>query len=107
MGVLIYGTNSHYDFDDRTLAHLKTAVGNKLRRQESFYLEWTKEPGDGGGRVSLWIANSVPLQFQFAQAEPRINHDWVAALLDTSYTPSGMILVPEPTGPETGQDERK
>lgn len=107
MGVLIYGTNSHYDFDDRTLAHLRAAVGNKLRRQESFYLEWTKEPADGGGRVSLWIASSVPLQFQFAQAEPRINHDWVNALLDTSYTPGGMILVPEPATSGTAQAERK
>lgn len=104
MGVLIYGAGSHYDFDDRVLAHLRAAIGNKLRRRESFFVEWTKGAVEGGGRVSLWITSDVPLQFRFALPEPSVNQAWVRALLDSSYTPGGMILTPEPgiaTDPET------
>jgi hypothetical protein len=44
------------------------------------------------------------LQFRFAQPEPSVNQAWVRALLDSSYTPGGMMLTPEPstaTDPET------
>jgi hypothetical protein len=96
MGVLIYGARSHYDVDDRTLAHLRAAIGSKLRRRESFFVEWTKDAAQGGGRVALWITGDVPLQFRFAQPEPPIDQAWVRALLESSYTPGGMILTPEP-----------
>ena len=104
MGVLIYGAGSHYDFDDRVLAHLRAAIGNKLRPRESFFVEWTKDAAQGGGRVALWITSDVPLQFRFAQAEPPVNQAWVRALLDSSYTPSGMILTSEP---DASSDERE
>jgi hypothetical protein len=38
MGFLTYGGVQEYEFDDRTLAHLKVAITIKLRRQESFLM---------------------------------------------------------------------
>ena len=54
MGRFIYDTMSNaIEIDDRTLAHLRIVVMNKMRRSESFMFEF--EPGDGSGRRSFWI----------------------------------------------------
>ena len=56
MGQLIYGAGTAYDMDDRTMSHVKIAVGIRLRRQESFYLTWSVPQSQGSGRVSLWLS---------------------------------------------------
>lgn len=51
MGYLIYGGTQEYEFEDRTLAHLKVAITMKLRRQESFLMSWVNPAEKGGGRA--------------------------------------------------------
>jgi len=60
MGRFIYDTMANsVDIDDRTLAHLRIVVMNKLRRTEAFMFD--VEVGDGSGRRSFWMHPSVPI----------------------------------------------
>jgi len=96
MGRLIYGNAQEYEFDDRTLSHVKIAVVTKLRRHESFLLNWQVPSDQGGGRISLWISREVPLAFVFTQtAPPKLNDRWMEALMQTSQRTGGMVILAE------------
>lgn len=103
MGRFIYDTiGNAVDIDDRTLAHLRIVVMNKLRRSESFMFD--VEVGDGSGRRSFWIHPSVPLQFHFfGSRNPRINRAWTEELMHVASGPNGLTITPEP---DTGEGER-
>ena len=78
------------------LAHLKTVVAAKLRRQESFMVSWTVEPDSGSGRVSLWMSPPVPLEFRFAGSRPpQLNPVWLEVLAEMANTARGLVLVGE------------
>jgi hypothetical protein len=96
MGYLVYGPQlDAYAFDDRVLAHLRVVIVMKLRRQEPFTFSWTLPPG--GGRVSLWLAPSIPIEFRFAERrEPALNRAWLDSLASVAAGPSGLVLLPEP-----------
>lgn len=92
----MYGGAQEYEFDDRTLAHLKVAITLKLRRQESFLMSWTNPVERGGGRVSIWLAPTIPLSFRFSGSRsPRLNNTWLSVLNDLSNTPRGLVVVSE------------
>lgn len=96
MGHLNYGGTQEFEFEDRTLAHLKAAITMKLRRQESFLMSWTNSSRRGGGRVSIWLSPSTPLVFHFAGSRaPSLNKDWIAVLNELSHTPRGLIVLTE------------
>jgi len=96
MGFLVYNDATQYAFDDRALAHLKIAITSKLRLQESFLLSWRIPAELGGGRVSVWISPSVPLQFLFqASQPPALNRKWLEALARSSHSARGMVVMPE------------
>ena len=97
MGRFIYDTaGTSVDIDDRTLAHLRIVIMNKLRRSESFMFD--VEVGDGSGRRSFWIHPAVPLQFHFfGLRQPHINRAWVESLMHAASGPSGLTIVPEPS----------
>ncbi|MGZ0712783.1 DUF7882 family protein (plasmid) [Coraliomargarita sp. W4R53] len=96
MGRFIYDTTANaIDIDDRTLAHLRLVVMNKLRRSESFMFD--HELRDGTGRRSFWIHPSVPLQFHFIDRRPQgINRAWVEELMLSASSPSGLMIMAEP-----------
>ena len=73
VGKFIYGPMANsFDVDDRTLAHLRVVIMNKLRRSESFMFDLTMS--DGSGSRSFWMGPSIPIQFQFfGGRNPRIN----------------------------------
>jgi len=105
MGRFIYDTSGNsIDIDDRTLAHLRIVMMNKLRRSEPFMFD--VEVGDGSGRRSFWIAPAVPLQFHFfGSRPPRINRAWVEELMLAASGPGGLTILPEPADeakPEVG-----
>ena len=104
MGRLIYGpTAQSVDIDDRTLAHLRIVVMNKLRRSEAFMFDI--EIGDGSGRRSFWMHPSVPLQFHFfGSRQPPINRVWIEELMLAASSPHGLTITPEP--PETAEPEK-
>ncbi|HWM16177.1 MAG TPA: ATP-dependent DNA ligase [Microbacterium sp.] len=97
MGRFIYDTMANsVDIDDRTLAHLRIVVMNKLRRTESFMFD--VEVGDGSGRRSFWMHPSVPMQFHFfGSRNPRINRAWIEDLMQAASGPSGLTITPEPS----------
>ncbi len=96
MGKLIYSTSREYEFDDRTLSHVKIALVTKLRRHESFLLNWEIPLEQGGGRMSLWISREIPLAFVFSGSRPpALNERWMEALLRTSQRTGGMVIMSE------------
>lgn len=103
MGKFIYGSMAtSIEIEDRTLAHLRLVMMNKLRRSEGFMFEF--DVGDGSGRRSFWIHHSVPIQFHFYGSRlPRINRAWLDELLVAASGPAGLTVTPEP--PEARQDE--
>ncbi|MDN3495325.1 hypothetical protein QL996_05250 [Planococcus sp. APC 4015] len=69
MGQLFYGNSSQpVIIPDRQLAHLKMIVTTKLRRNESFTLSWRHVDDSPGGRTTVWLQPSIPLQFVFDSA---------------------------------------
>jgi hypothetical protein len=100
MGSFIYdGSANAFEVDDRTLAHVRIVVMNKLRRSEPFMFELTMR--DGSGHRSFWIHQSVPLQFRIFDAhQVRINRLWIETLMKAASGPSGLFLSPEPAEQE-------
>ena len=103
MGKFIYGTPSTaVEFDDRVLAHLKVVIIAKLRRGESFTFSWDYAAEDGSGHSSIWLNESIPLQFDFlGSKEPAINRAWLDELIRLANSPAGLRIVPEPTATPT------
>ena len=96
MGHLVYGHGAEYEVEDRALAHLKIALVAKLRLQESFLVNWSIPAAQGSGRVSLWIAPSIPLEFRFSGSKPpELNRVWLDALSRSSHGVRGMVLMNE------------
>ncbi|MCL2515103.1 MAG: hypothetical protein FWD85_13360 [Microbacteriaceae bacterium] len=96
MALLIYGSTEGYEFDERTLAHLKIALAAKLRVQESFLLNWMVPAERGSGRVSLWISPTTPLVFQFHGSKPpKLNKVWIDALTRSAHGIRGMTVMAE------------
>lgn len=95
MGHLIYDGQDH-EFDDRVLAHVKAAVGQKLRRHEPFYLTWNKKLKEGDGRIAIWVSPYAPLTFRFSGSrQPELNPVWVRVLEESGNSPYGMQVMPE------------
>ncbi|RNE62628.1 DUF7882 family protein [Cryobacterium tepidiphilum] len=102
MGKLIYGSpGTAIEIEDRALAHLKVAMLAKLRRDEKFALSWQHGAEGGGGRSTVWVHPSIPLQFIFnGGKQPTLNKAWVELLVETANSGSGIQLLPEPVDAE-------
>ena len=102
MGKFIYNSSlREIEIDDRTLAHLRVAILNKLRRSESFAMTWDHGVENGSGRTTFWLHESVPLQFVFSgNRPPKLNRLWVEQLLLTANSSAGLQAVAEPTESE-------
>lgn len=98
MGKLVYGSAAtHIELDDRTLAHLKFVIIMKLRRDEKFTLSWQHGQEGGGGRTSIWIHPTIPLQFVFNGGKaPQLNKAWIEALMLSANSTGGLQLIDEP-----------
>ena len=95
MGNLIHG-GQQYEFEDRLLAHLKFVIGQKLKKQESFFLSWQKPHDQGDGRVSLWMSPYGTVAFHFSGSkEAELSKVWIRALSALAYTPRGLIAISE------------
>ncbi|WP_053351263.1 DUF7882 family protein [Leucobacter musarum] len=94
MGYLIHG-NHEYAFEDRLLAHLKTVIGQKLLKQEGFFLSWTKTADEGSGRVSVWLSPHVTVAFRLGGDRIELNPVWIRALAALSHTQRGLVVVSE------------
>lgn len=103
MGYLTYA-GEDYEFEDRLLAHVKIAMASKLRRNESFFLNWKADPSAGMGRFSLWISPSIPLTFRFSGSRPpEMNQTWLEIMAEQSHTPGGLIIMTEAEAAQIAQ----
>lgn len=105
VGTLYYGDSRFaIPIDDRTLAHLKVVIINKLRRGESFTFSWSKSRSEGHGRSTVWISPSLPLHFEFDGSKgPTLNRRWLEELSLIAGGGAGLVIVEEPPdGPEVG-----
>lgn len=92
MGFLHYGGGYRFEFDDRTLAHLRTVILGKYTLQESLVLTWI----DFGEQRSIWLHPNFPLQFEFdRETTPELDHEWLERLQLLASSPSGLRLVGE------------
>ena len=69
MGSFRYGEIVRVDFEDRTLAHLQSVIGAKVRRGESFHFSWMDDRSQGGGRSSVWIHPRLLAALQIRRAQ--------------------------------------
>lgn len=92
------------ELEDRTLAHLRIVIMNKLRRSESFMFD--VDMNDGTGRRTFWIHPSVPIQLHFfGTRPPRINRFWIDELMKSASGPNGLTITPEPVEDESAAVE--
>lgn len=97
MGTFTYDNTAKIDLDDRLLAHLQVVIGTKLRRQESFFFTWKEDVSVGGGRRSVWLNPTTPLQFKYnGGRSPQISRPWLDALAYTANQPTGLYIIREP-----------
>lgn len=95
MGTFVYDSTYSVEIEDRTLAHLRIVVMNKLRRSEPFMFE--VDMHDGSGHRSFWVHPGVPLQFRFYNSHhPAINRAWIETLMAAASSPQGLTLLLEP-----------
>lgn len=95
MGTLYYGSQgTPMEINDRALAHLKTVIIAKLRRNEAFTLSLQHE--DGSGRSTVWLSATIPLRFTFEEPErPELNPRWLEELAESANLLGGITLIPE------------
>jgi len=90
VGRLFYQGRAVLDVDDRTLAHLRVVMMNKLRRGESFMLH---APHPSAGTLSLWLSASTPLVLQFwGGRSPSLDQHLVERMFDEANGPNGLTL---------------
>jgi len=93
MGQFHCGLGRTFEFDDRTLTHLRTVILGKFALAESFAFTWI----DDGQQRSLWMHPSMPLMFEFdREGTPEINPKWIEELVALASAPSGLRIVDEP-----------
>lgn len=86
-------------FDDRLLAHMRSVIIMKLRREEKFVLNWEAD----GTRFTLWLHSALELQFRIGGAiSTGLNRDWIEVMNRAANSADGLFPIPEPE-PRTGQ----
>lgn len=102
MGRLLYDSEDRaIHIEDRALAHLKVVISTKLRRQESFTLSWRHAPDEPGGRSTIWLHPSIPLQFVFDDDHsPELNMRWIEEMMNSANSTGGIMLIDEVVGSE-------
>ncbi len=104
MGVLTYRSNQRIEIEDRTLAHVRSVILAKLRRGEPFGFSWERPLEQGSGRGAIWISTDTPLVFEFFdRRDIPLNPRWLAELTASANSVGGLVLVPEPEAPGSGQ----
>ncbi|MCI1019688.1 hypothetical protein HWD99_13740 [Microbacterium sp. C5A9] len=90
MGHLAYGnTSTPIDVDDALMAHLRTVIVTKLRRNESFPL--TIEASSGVAET-LWIHASIPLRFVMEDDDHALDRSLLVAMMNAANSARGLDM---------------
>ncbi len=92
MATLFYGSDTTpVALPDRLMGYIKVIAATKLRRNESFTLTWTGQPG--AGRETIWLQPSIPLRFVFESTEPdQLVGEYLRLMADQSNSSSGLMI---------------
>jgi hypothetical protein len=92
MGNLFYGNVPEpIVVPDDLLAHLRVVTTTKLRRGESFTVNWHET--DAPGRSTIWIQPAIPLRFVFDSSEPeQIDPAVLRTMVNQANSSSGLSL---------------
>jgi hypothetical protein len=89
MGTFHYGTDTSFDIDDVTLAHLSAIVVAKLRRAEAFTLTLPS----GEGRQTLWIHPAASVRCAFTPNEQHgLDRERLDEMMRSTHRGSGLVL---------------
>ncbi|WP_430736006.1 hypothetical protein [Leucobacter chromiiresistens] len=71
-------------------------IGQKLKKQETFFLSWNKPHDQGDGRMSIWLSPYVSIAFHFSGSrDPELSKALVLALNALAHTSRGLIALSE------------
>jgi hypothetical protein len=80
-------------FPDRVLAHVKVVAATKLRRGESFLLNWRPSVDPAQGFTTIWMQPSIPLRFVFDSPEPdALDPAYLRELANAANSGRGIVL---------------
>lgn len=89
MGWLRVGATHNYEFDDSTLAHLRSVITNKLLKKESFLFTWQHD----GTEASMWLHPAVDITFEFDSVESiSIDRNRLEQMLTQANSAGGLRL---------------
>lgn len=99
MGKLLYaGGTASIEIDDRPLAHIRTVILAKLRRNESLAFTWESGAYGHPGKSTIWIHPAMPLQFDFyGSREVMLNRRWLDEMMATANSHAGLYVSAEPS----------
>jgi hypothetical protein len=102
VGKFIYGIPSvEVELDDRVLAHLKTVITAKLRRNEGFTFTWANTDDGDTTHSSVWLDEGIPISFEIGgKGDPPLNRQWLEELAKSANSTAGLKIVPEPEAAE-------
>ena len=90
MGHLIYGnTSTPIEIGDEMIAHVRTVIVTKLRRNESFPL--TIEASSGVAET-LWIHASIPLRFVMHDDDHTLDRALLVSMMNAANSARGLDL---------------
>lgn len=90
MGYLTYGnTTKPIEVDDALMAHLRTVIVTKLRRNESFPLTIEASPGVA---ETLWIHASIPLRFVMEEDDHELDRPLLVSMMNAANSARGLDL---------------
>ena len=94
MGQLYYGNSAEpIMIPDEQLAYLKAVATVKLRRNESFTLNWRHVDDTPGARSTIWVQPSIPLRFVFDEKETaQLNGAQLRDLAAQANSSAGLTL---------------
>ncbi|MCS5721024.1 hypothetical protein N1028_02070 [Herbiconiux sp. CPCC 203407] len=72
------------------------ALLSLLRAGKSIAFSFERAPDLGSGRETLWVCPSTDIRFRFnGSRPPRIDEQWVRAIIATAESPTGLRLIDE------------
>lgn len=104
MGYLTYGnTSARFEVEDELMAHLRTVMVTKLRRNESFPLTLRT---DSGAAETLWIHASIPMRFMTEAEEPALDRTLLVSMVNAANSGHGLDLTRDEFAVEPASSRR-
>jgi hypothetical protein len=93
----------HVEMEDRLLAHVQAVTLAKLRRREPFPLSWVEPAGEGSGRRTIWINETLELAFEYAGSRViELDRQLLEDMTTKANSATGLNLADHAHNPKSG-----